>query len=107
LVLDDLNGAVTLPQTFGRKEPQALTADQLRSLVVDDVVRRGSKGSTSHTYVPTLIWQERYGVERREKLGEWTNQARAESFANWLRERLKLKASEAEGTAGSGLTNDD
>jgi hypothetical protein len=92
LVVDDLNGAVTLPLTFGRKEPRALTADQLRSLLVDDVARRGSKGSTSHTYVPTLFWQERNGVEHREKLGEWTNQARAESFATWLRERLKLNA---------------
>ena len=106
LVVDDLNRAVTLPQTFGRKEPQTLIADQLRSLIVDDVERRGSKGSTSHSYVPTLIWQDREGLEHREKLGEWTDQARAESFATWLRERLKSSAMDSQAPADSGLTND-
>ncbi len=106
LVVDDLNRAVTLPQTFGRKEPQTLTADQLRSLVVVDVERRGSKGSISHSYVPTLIWQDRDGIEHREKLGEWTDQTRAESFATWLRERLKLSAIDPQTIPHSGLPID-
>jgi len=91
LLIDDLNGAVTLPQTFGRKEPQALTADQLRSVVVDDVVTHSSKGTTSHNYIPTLIWRDLEDAEHREKLSVWSDSARAEDFAAWLRDRLKLK----------------
>jgi hypothetical protein len=91
LLIDDLNGDVTLPQTYGRKEPQTLTADQLRSVVVDDVATRSSKGTTSHNYVATLTWRDREDAEHREKLGVWTDSARAENFAAWLRERLKLK----------------
>ena len=93
LLIDDLNGAVTLPQTFGRKELQTLLADQLRSVVVDDVATRTSKG-TNHTCVPTLIWQDHAGAEHREQLAKWADSARAADFAEWLRDRLNLKAIE-------------
>ncbi len=100
LLIDDLNRAVTLPQTFGRKEPQTLLADQLRSVVVDDIATRTSKG-TNHTYIPTLIWQDHAGAEHRELLAKWADSGRAADFAAWLRERLNLKAIEQEASAAS------
>ncbi len=90
LVIDDLNRSITLPRTFGRKEQQAINADQLQSVAVDDVVR-SSRVSTSHSFAPTLIWRDGDGAEHREKLAQWTSSDSAEQFATWLRERLHLK----------------
>jgi hypothetical protein len=92
LVIHQTSGALTLPQTFGRKVPQTLSADQVRSVIVETIEQRDSEGSRSLKYAPTLVWQAPHGAEHRDKLGEWTNSARAEAFAAWLREHLKSKA---------------
>jgi hypothetical protein len=91
LVIDDLNRSITLPRTFGRTEPCAIAADQLQSLVVEDVVRHGSERSRTDNFVPTLIWRDRAGNERREKLFK-LDKSDSDCFAEWLRERLKLKS---------------
>jgi hypothetical protein len=90
LVIDQTSGAVTLPQTFGRKVPLTLSTDQVRSVVVESIEQRDSEGSRSLKYAPTLVWQAPHGAEHREKLGEWTNSARGEAFA--VRECLNSKA---------------
>lgn len=93
LVIDQTNGAVTLPQTFGRKESKTLSSDQLRSVIVDRIEERDSEGARSLKFSPTLVWQDPQGTEHREKLAEWTVvPTRAEEFATWLRERLKLQS---------------
>ncbi|HEY2148471.1 MAG TPA: hypothetical protein VGH32_11070 [Pirellulales bacterium] len=102
LVIDELKGTAKLPQTFGRNEPHSLATDQLLSLVVADVEQRDSEGSISHSHNPTLIWRDGEGAEHREKLAEWTDSARAQEFADWLRGRLKFKATNLESLAEIG-----
>jgi hypothetical protein len=92
LVIDDLEKSVTLPRTFGRKEPQVVAAKHLKSVVVEDIARTDSEGATSHTYAPTLVWVDQGGVKHCEKLAEWGDSDSAENFAAWLRERLDLTA---------------
>ena len=43
-------------------------------------------------YAPTLIVTESKEAVRREKLVEWTDEARANELADWLRERSLVRA---------------
>ncbi len=73
LLIDDLNRAVVLPQTFGRTEPQSINSDQLRAIEIDDIVQRTSKRTVTHQYATMLVWHEKNGTVHREKLAVWTN----------------------------------
>jgi hypothetical protein len=92
LVIDDLNHRMTLPRTQGRKDPIVVDADHIVSIEVERVSKRGSKGSTYYVYAPTLVVAESKEAVRREKLVEWTDEARANELADWLRERSSSRA---------------
>ncbi len=89
LVLENAKHRLTLPRTYGRTEPVSLDAAQVTSIEVEKVTKQGSKGRISYVYAPTLIIADSAGAERREKLVEWSDEARANELADWLRERLR------------------
>jgi hypothetical protein len=93
LVIDATDQQVTLPRTMGRKTDIVVRARDIASVEVQRVEKRGSRRDTIVTdrFVPTLTVTDRSGATRHEKLGEWWDQARAEAFAAWLRERLRIE----------------
>ena len=92
LVIDDLNHRLTLPRTQGRKVAIVVDAEHTRSIEVERLSKRGSKGGTCYTYAPTLVIAESSQSQRREKLVEWSDEARANELADWLRERLSTRS---------------
>jgi hypothetical protein len=85
LVMDDIERTVELPATFGRKQRRTLPWSEITDVRVQTIQNRGGKGGTSYSYAVQL----KHG-KRSERLAEWYDQQRAESFAAWLRERLNL-----------------
>ena len=83
LVMDDLECTAELPANFGRKQRRTVPWSAIKHVVVEAVARRGKRG-TSYTYAVNLRCD---GTS--EKLAEWSDQQRAESFATWLRRRFK------------------
>jgi len=94
LVIDGTGHHLTLPQTQGRKESVAVDVKQIAGIEVEKFTRRGSKGSTYSVYVPTLVIAESGSSGRREKLVEWSDEARANELADWLRQRLRIGAAD-------------
>jgi hypothetical protein len=92
LVIDNLGHRLTLPRTQGRKDAVVVDADHIVSIEVEQISKRGSKGSTCFVYAPTLVVAESKDAVRREKLVEWTDETRANEIAVWLRERLLSRA---------------
>ncbi len=93
LVIDEMSQTVHLPQMFGRPEPLSIPGKQVRAIDVEQVLKRGSKGGPYYTYSPTLVYEEG-GEQRRTKLCDISTECYAESLAELLRERLRLKAAE-------------
>jgi hypothetical protein len=92
LVIDDLSHRLTLPRTHGRKDAIVVDPDRIVSIEVERLSKRGSKGSTYYVYAPTLVVAESNDAVRREKLVEWSDEARANELADWLRERSSIRA---------------
>ena len=91
LVLDRYNESITLPRTFARQENLTIPAKKVVAVEVEKVDKRGAKGSVSHSYIPTLVFTNDDGSRRREKIVEWSSEARAEGLASWLREKLRIE----------------
>jgi hypothetical protein len=91
LVIDTMAGKVTLPPTMGRKMDVLISLEDIRSLEVQTVEKRGSKGSVSYCYVPVLAFADSTGAVQHEKLMEWWDEDRAQGLADWLRERLRIE----------------
>jgi hypothetical protein len=87
LVLDETSATITLPKTFGRKEHVQINRGEIEELTVETIEHRTSKG-TSYTYAPTL-WTR--SSRAGQKLADWGERKRAESFVDWLRQKLNLK----------------
>jgi hypothetical protein len=90
LVIDATARQVTLPRTMGRTTAVVIPMRQIASVEVQRVEKRGSRGSVSYCYVPTIAFTDASGSTCHEKLVEWWGDARAEALATWLRERLGL-----------------
>lgn len=91
LVIDEFGGSVTLPRNFGRQEEVAVPAGKILGIEVERDEARDSDGDRRRSYVPTLIFTESDGSERREKLVQWYDERSAEGFVAWLRERLRIR----------------
>ncbi len=91
LVLDTFNESITLPHTFNRPRDSTIRAKKVVAIEVEKVEKRGTKGGVYYSYVPTLIFTDNDGSRRREKIAEWSSEARAEGLASWLREKLRIK----------------
>jgi hypothetical protein len=88
LVIDDGLQTLHLPKTFGRKETRALAFSDISTVTVEVIVTQNSKGGASYSYAPTL--NLRRGETAGEKLAQWGDRARADAFAQWLREQLHV-----------------
>jgi uncharacterized protein DUF3592 len=86
LVIDEATQMLDLPLTLGRKQRVTIGLSEIRSVAVERVAHRGSKGGTSYTYAPTLQLRDRDSDGVR--LADWYDQDRAEAFADWLRQQL-------------------
>lgn len=84
LVIDEIEGTVQLPATFGRKLPQTVPRAALGGVEVETVAHRGSRGGTTYTYAVTLTCDG-----GTQKLTDWYDEQRARDFAGWLRQRLQ------------------
>ena len=94
LVIDDFRRTVTFPRSLGRKEVLVVPTAAVRHVEVDRVAHRSSKGYVYHSYAPTLIVAGSGESSRRERLIEWTSEARAKELAGWLCGRLGIKQEE-------------
>lgn len=103
LLIDDFRGTVALPRTCGRQDEVVVPSGKIMAIEVERVEKRDSDGDIQHSYIPTLIFADDDGSQRREKLTEWKDEASAEGLAEWLRERLKVKPSSEAGEGGDGI----
>jgi hypothetical protein len=87
LLIDQVDGYIEFPLTFGRKVRKRVSAKDIGGVSVDTVASTGSKGGTSYTYAPTIVVRDQKPSDG--KLAEWSSEARAEQLADWLRPRLK------------------
>jgi hypothetical protein len=92
LIFDESTRTVGLPETHGRKTRITLTMAEIEKISVEVVEHHSSKGGTSYTYAPTL-WTRRNQRIETEKLADWSDQKRAEAFAEWLRQHMNMPVS--------------
>ncbi len=87
--IDQSDGTVELPKGFGRKTRKQIVRSQIKGVCVKKTTKQYSKGGLRYTYAPILkIAGE---AEDAGKLAEWSNQEKAEDFAEWLRPQLQLE----------------
>jgi hypothetical protein len=88
LIINEAARSLDLPQTFGRKGRVTVNIADIGSLTVEEIVHRSSKGGISYTYAPILRLR---GTESGEqKLAEWSDNLKADDFAQWLCKQLGL-----------------
>ncbi|MCH8822385.1 MAG: DUF3592 domain-containing protein [Planctomycetes bacterium] len=88
LVIDDVNGALSLPQTFGRKEDIIVSLQAVTDVSIDEIISR-TKNGTSVQYEAAIVYN-RDGKSIKAKLVSWGDEDRTTQFADWLRDRLGL-----------------
>lgn len=94
LVIDNPARSLTLPRTNRGLTGAVVKFETLSAVEVETLETRDARGELKHSrYAPTLVFTDRDGSTRREKLAEWSNKQRAERLAAWLRKRLGFKAS--------------
>jgi len=89
LVLDETSTTIALPETYGRKQRVMVNRSEIEKLTVEVIEHRGSKGGVSYSYAPAL-WLRRNENVETQKLADWGDRKKAETFAEWLRQRLNL-----------------
>ena len=92
MVLDIFGRSITLPQTCGRTAGVVLPVSRVTSIDVEQIEKRGAKGSVHYVYAPTLVYTDDGGTTRRERLIEGTDARKAEVLSGWLCERIGLQA---------------
>jgi hypothetical protein len=88
LVIDAEAGMLSLPQTFGRKTDVVVALNAVSGIDVERIVHHGSKGGTSYSYAPRILWKRDDGTAENDRLVEWWDEGRAGAFATWLRGQL-------------------
>jgi hypothetical protein len=79
---------LTLPQTYERRESLDVPFADIREVAVVARVSRDSDGPTT-TYEPTVRCVDpRAGYVKDAVPAKWSDRAKAEAFADWLRRQL-------------------
>ena len=86
LIINDLSRTIELPLTFHRTQRRTVAIKDIQEIRVDKITHIRSKGGNYYTYAPTL--HLRGTTPKTAKLADWYNQSRADSLAQWLRQRL-------------------
>ncbi len=84
LVIHPMERTVELPATFGRKRRRTEPFSAFSGIDVENIVIGESKGQRNYMHGVTLRRKD----GGTEQLTEWSREARAESLAEWLRDRL-------------------
>lgn len=95
LVIDELNGTLRLPVGQGRKVERTLSRAEVENVFVETIAKTASKGGTTYYFAPTLRLGSSPGGT--EKLAEWLDETKAQSFADWLRAKLNLSGDDNPG----------
>ncbi|MCR4413558.1 MAG: DUF3592 domain-containing protein, partial [Thermoguttaceae bacterium] len=85
LVIDCFGRAIVLPRTLARQVDLVIPVEKIMAIELESVEKRRAKGCTSRTYVPTVVFTDNDGLQRREGIVEWPFEARAEGLVAWLR----------------------
>lgn len=88
LVIDPKARCMTLPCTFGRRQPLKLTFSEVRSVRVD-TQRYEGEDAVFYSYRPTLAWRDPEGTEHHEVLADWDDETKAKRLASWIRRELR------------------
>lgn len=88
LILDEFRQCMTLPPTQGREEEVVIPFDKVAAIEVETIEKPGSEGGVSRSYLPTVVFTDSDGSQRREPIAKWPLEDRAQGLASWLRERL-------------------
>jgi hypothetical protein len=102
LIIDLEHQEFSLPQTYGRDGTETYPLDWIDDATVKTRVQRGSKGSTSTSFLPTLNFTDAGGNQHEETLGEWASEAAAQGLVDWLNRRVSRAAREERGGAQPG-----
>lgn len=88
LVIDKFNRKVTLPETCGRNTLLTVAVPDIQAIWVEKITHISSKGGRSYTYAPTFYIPK---TEKTfEKLADWSNQRKADDFAQWLSKQINV-----------------
>lgn len=101
LVIDNASRTVQLPLTFDRKETMTVCVQDIESVWVEQIVHRTSKGGISYTYAPTLCLPR--SQRSSQKLAEWSDQTKADDFAQWLAKQLGVPLQEPNSQLASSV----
>jgi hypothetical protein len=89
LVIDDMAGTITLPETMGRKESLTIPIASITGFDVERNSTRSSKGTNSTTYVPAIWFAADDGQKRKERIVQWYDEPRAHALATWIGLRIQ------------------
>lgn len=83
LIINRATHTVTLPLTFGRREPVTLPIAEIEDFVVEE--RESQSGS--YSYAALLRCKDRGQVIQ---LAKWSDRIKLENFVHWLRQELGI-----------------
>jgi hypothetical protein len=86
LVLDRLRATLTLPQTFGRREPVTILRADLVGIRVLTEEKKDSDGCVTWTYAVTAQWHDPSGGLKEGKLAELNIEEAAQELAIAIRQ---------------------
>jgi hypothetical protein len=89
LVIDYRQGALTLPQTFGRGEAIVLPLSAILAIEVVAERKKSDEGE-ARAYVPTVRWQDAVNGLQQGRLAEWDDEQEAQELAAWIGAKVGL-----------------
>ncbi|MCA9094226.1 MAG: DUF3592 domain-containing protein, partial [Planctomycetaceae bacterium] len=91
LLIDDFKQTLTLPKKPDRHEEMILPPKKIVAFEVERKAKRDSDGDVQYRFLPTIVYTDNSGSQRREKLTEWSDETSAQALVEWLSERLQVK----------------
>jgi len=91
LAIDELRGRVSLPQTFGRTQPQELKRSSLYAVETEVVIGKDSDGDDTTERYTVLRFADDAGKLQAARIIKWDTEEMADQFSTWLRDELKIK----------------
>ncbi len=91
LLIDDSRETLTLPKKPGRPDEMILPAKKIVAFEVEQTKQRDSDGDIQYRFLPTIVYIDNEGTQRREKLTEWSDETSAQALVEWLTKRLQVK----------------
>ena len=86
LVIDEPGRTLSLPPTYGREERLTVDVAGVKTIRVEKVEHRGSRGGITYTYAPTLFLPQTGNGD--QKIADWPDKLKADDFSQWLSEKL-------------------